>query len=138
MTLLAALLIGLVVGLRTFTAPAVLLWLRDRGGVWAILASIGALIEYYGDVHPKAPPRTAASGMVPRILAGAFCGWQISLMHRGPAIGGAILGIVGAVAGAYGSLALREKAIEAIGVVPSGLLEDAIAIALSLVIIVKA
>lgn len=134
--MLAALLIGLVAGVRTFTAPAVLLWLRDRGGVWAILTTIGAVIEYYGDVHPKAPPRTAATGLVPRILAGAFCGWQISAMHGGSALGGAALGVVGAVAGAYGSLALRLRVIEAIGVVPSGLLEDAIAIALSFLVIV--
>jgi len=136
--LLAAFLIGLVAGLRTFTAPAVLLWVRDRGGVWAILASVGALIEYYGDVHPKAPPRTAATGMVARILGGAFCGWQIAGMHGGPAMAGALVGVVGAIAGAHASLALRLRAIEAIGLVPSGLLEDAIAIALSFVIIVKA
>lgn len=137
MTMLAALLIGLVAGLRTFTAPAVLLWLRDRGGVWAILTSVAALIEYYADVHPKAPPRTAVSGLVPRMLGGAFCGCQLTAMHGGAAIAGAALGFVGATAGAYASLALRKKAIDAIGVVPSGLLEDAVAIALSFLVVAR-
>ena len=136
--MLAALLLGLVVGLRTLTAPAVLLWIRDRGGVWAILLSIGAIVEYLGDIHPKAPARTAASGLIPRILAGAFCGWQLAVMHGGPKAAGAVFGAVGAYGGAYGGLALRKKAIAAIGLVPSGLLEDAIAIALSLVIIAHA
>jgi uncharacterized membrane protein len=135
---LAALLIGLVVGLRTFTAPAVLLWVRDRGGFWAILISVGAIIEYFGDVHPKAPARTSPAGLVPRILAGAFCGWQLAAMHGGSTIGGAVLGAVGAVGGAYGGLALRKKAIDAIGLVPSGLLEDTIAIGLAYLIIAKA
>lgn len=136
--MLAALLVGFVAGLRTFTAPAVLLWLRDRGGLWAILISVFAVIEYLGDIHPKAPPRTAPMGLVPRILGGAFCGWQLAAMNGGSTIGGAVLGVVGAVGGAYGGLALREKAIAAIGLVPSGLLEDAVTIALAYLVIAKA
>jgi uncharacterized membrane protein len=69
------------------------------------------------------------------MLSGAFCGWQLAAMRGGPAIGGALLGVVGAVAGTFASLALREKAIAAIGNVPSGLLEDAAAIALALLVI---
>lgn len=139
--LLAALLIGLVAGLRTFTVPAVLLWLRDRGGLWAILISIGAIIEYFGDVRPNTPARTGLTGLVPRILAGAFCGWQLAAMHAmsgGSTIGAAVLGAIGAVGGAYGGLALRKKAIDAFGLVPSGLLEDAVAIALAYLIIANA
>lgn len=136
--MLAALLIGVVVGLRTLTAPAVLLWVRDRGGFWAILISVGAVIEYFGDTRPNAPARTGPTGLVPRILAGAFCGWQLAAMHGGSTIGAAVLGGVGAVGGAYGGLALRKKALDAIGLVPSGLLEDAIAIGLAYLIIAKA
>lgn len=139
--LLAAFLIGLVVGLRTLTAPAVLLWLRDRGGFWAILISVGAIVEYFGDVRPNAPARTGLTGLVPRILAGAFCGWQLAAMHAMPGsstICAAVLGAIGAVGGAYGGLVLRKKAIDAIGLVPSGLLEDAVAIALAYVVIANA
>ena len=45
---------------------------------------------------------------------------------------------VGAVGGAYGGLALRKKTIDAIGLIPSGLLEDALAIALAYLIIANA
>ena len=133
--MLAAFLIGLVVGLRTLTAPAVLLWLRDRGGVWAFVLSVGAIIEYFGDVSRRAPARTGPTGLVPRILSGAFCGWQLAAMHGGSLAPAAALGSVGAVAGAFGGLALRRRAIAAIGLVPSGLLEDAIAITLSFLVI---
>lgn len=137
-TLLAALLVGLVAGLRTFTAPAVLVWVRDRGGLWAILLSIGAVFEYVLDVNPKAPARTGPAGLVPRIIGGAFCGWQLAVMHGGSTIAAAVLGAVGAVGGAYGGLALRKKAIDVMGLIPSGLLEDAIAIGLAFLVVVYA
>ena len=136
--MLAAFLIGLVVGLRTLTAPAVLLWLRDRGGVWAFVLSAAAIIEYFGDVSPKAPARTGPTGLIPRILSGAFCGWQLAAMHGGSPAPAAALGSLGAVAGAFGGLALRRQAIAAIGLVPSGMLENAIAIMLSFLIIAYA
>ena len=135
MSLIAAFLIGLVVGMRTLTAPAVLLWVRDRGGIWAIVVSIGAIVEYALDIHPKAGARTGPPGLIPRILSGAFCGWQLTAMHGGSAIGGALLGAVGAVAGTFGSLPLRMAAIKAIGLVPSGLTEDVLAIVLAFLVI---
>jgi uncharacterized membrane protein len=132
MLILAAFLLGVVAGLRTFTAPAVF-WIVRHGGVWAIVLAVLAVVEYAGDLLPKAPARTGAVGLTARILSGAFCGWQIS----GSAIG-AVAGAAGAVAGAYGGLALRVKAIAVIGAIPSGILEDLVAIGAAALIVTRA
>lgn len=132
MLILAAFLLGVVVGLRTFTAPAVL-WIVRHGGVWAVVLTVLAIVEYAGDLRPKTPARTGAVGLSARILSGGFCGWQIS----GSAIG-AVAGVAGAVVGAYGGLALRVKAIAAIGAIPSGILEDLVAIGAAVLIAMHA
>lgn len=129
--IVGAFLLGIVVGLRTFTAPAVL-WIVRHGGIWAIVLAIAAVVEYAGDLLPKAPARTGAVGLTARILSGAFCGWQIS----GSAIG-AVAGVAGAVAGAYGGLALRTRAIAVIGAVPSAILEDLVAIGAAALIVTR-
>ena len=130
--LLAAFLLGVVAGLRTFTAPAVF-WILRHGGIWAIVLVVLAVAEYGADLHPKAPARTSAGPLVVRILSGAFCGWAIT---GGGA--GAALGVAGALAGAYGGLAVRKKLSDAIGAIPSGLVEDAFAIAAAVLIVMHA
>ncbi len=135
--LLAAVLLGIVAGLRTFTPPAVL-WLVRHGGPWAIVLWVAAALEYAGDLHPSAPARTQAAGLIPRVLSGAFCGWQLVAASGGSGAAGAIAGGAAAVAGAYGGLALRARASAAIGNVPSGLLEDAVAIGAAFAIVAHA
>ncbi|HTU82653.1 MAG TPA: hypothetical protein VMF61_11020 [Candidatus Acidoferrales bacterium] len=135
--LLAAFLLGLVAGLRTFTAPA-LLWLVRHGGVWSIVLAIAVLLEYAADLHPKAPPRTRAAGSIARMLSGAFCGWQLAIAGNAPVIDGAVLGALGAIAGAYAGLTLRTRAAAAIGNVPAGIIEDVVAIAAGLLIVTHA
>ncbi|HEY5426634.1 MAG TPA: hypothetical protein VIJ77_08805 [Candidatus Tumulicola sp.] len=134
--LLAIFLLGIAAGLRTFTAPAVL-WLVRHDGIWAIVLTLMAVLEYAGDLHPKAPPRTGALGLVARFASGAFVGWAIAA-PAGAAAAGAIAGIAGAAAGAFGGLAFRRAAIVAIGRVPAALLEDAVAIGLAVFAVVKA
>jgi uncharacterized membrane protein len=125
--LLLAFAFGLVAGLRTFTAPAVL-WLMRHFGGWAIALGAAAVIEYVVDLLPNAPPRTSTSGLVARVVSGAFVGWSIGLAAGRSPIAGAITGAIGAVIGAYGGLAMRLRLIALIGKVPAGLLEDAVAI----------
>jgi len=134
LVLLFAFLLGAVVGLRTFTAPAVLLLMR-RPGIAAYVVAAAALIEYAGDLAPKAPSRTGLLGMSARVISGAFVGWTIAGMGGGSTILGCVAGVAGAFAGAHGGLKLRLKLIDAIGAVPSGLLEDAIAIGLSVLLV---
>jgi uncharacterized membrane protein len=124
----AALLLGIVSGLRTFTAVAAL-WLFRHTGPVAYGLGVAALLEYLGDLHPNAPARTAAPGLIARIFAGAFCGWAVTSAAAASPIAGALLGACGALIGAYGGLAVRVRSIALIGKVPAAILEDAVAIA---------
>jgi uncharacterized membrane protein len=132
--MLAAILLGLLSGMRTFTAPAVLMLMR-RPSPFAYLLGVLALGEYAGDLHPNAPARTGVVGLTARACGGAFCGWQISLLSGSPAAAGALIGAVAAIVGAYLSLAVRLRAIDLIGRVPAALLEDAITIAGSMAVV---
>lgn len=134
--LLLAFLLGVVSGLRTFTAPAVL-WIMRHGGLWAYVLSAGALFEYFLDVQPKAPPRTGAIGLVGRLLSGAFVGWWAAATSGISPAGGALAGAIGALAGAYGGLAVRKRAAAAVGNVASGILEDLVAIAAAVAIVTR-
>lgn len=136
MFLLLAFLLGVVSGLRTFTAVAVL-WIMRHGGVWAYVLGAVAVSEYFLDVAPNAPPRTAPSGLIPRLFSGAFVGWWAVVSTGISPAEGALAGAVGALAGAYGGLLVRRRAIAAIGNVPSGLIEDAVAIAAAVAIVAR-
>lgn len=132
--LLFAFLLGVVSGLRTFTGPAVL-WFMRHGGPWAYVLSAAAVLEYFFDVHPNAPPRTSPPGLVGRLASGAFVGWWVAVAGGGSPLTAAAVGAVGAVLGAYAGLAVRRRAIAALGNVASGLLEDAVAIVASVAIV---
>lgn len=132
--MLAATLLGLLSGMRTFTAPAVLMLMR-RPSPLAYLLGILALGEYAGDLHPNAPARTGAVGLIARACSGAFCGWQVSILGGTSQAGGALAGAVAAIVGAYVSLALRLRAIALFGRVPAALLEDATTIAGSVAVV---
>jgi uncharacterized membrane protein len=129
-------LLGVVSGVRTFTGPAVL-WIMRHGGLWAYVLSAAAVFEYFYDVHPTAPPRTCTSNIVARLLSGAFVGWWGAVASGISAPSGATAGAVGALVGAYGSMAVRKRCITVMGNLPSGLLEDIAAIVAAVVIIIR-
>jgi uncharacterized membrane protein len=137
-----ALLIGIVAGLRAFTAPAAVSWAAHSGGlplddtVLAFLSyrftpwilSLLALAELISDQLPNTPSRKVPPQFVTRLLMGALSGGAI-----GAALGnlwpGAALGIVGAVIGTYGGAAARACLARAFGRDrPAALIEDAVAI----------
>ena len=86
--LLLALGIGVIAGLRSFTAPAVVSWAAalhwiNLSGTWAswmgswmtvAIFSLLAVGELFLDQQPKTPPRTAPPSFIARILSGAFAG----------------------------------------------------------------
>src|SRR4029077_2934908 len=119
-TLLLPLLIGVVAGLRAFTAPAAISWaahlgwlplgdspLAFMGYTWTpwILNAL-ALVEFVTDQLPTTPSRTVPMQFGARIIMAALSGAAIGTPSGSLIIGG-IAGIVGAVIGALGGRAAR-------------------------------
>ena len=150
---LFALLIGVVAGSRTFTAPAIVSWaarfqwLHLSGTPLGFLGSLAApfiltllaIGELIIDKLPNTPSRKAPTGFVARIVSGAFCGAALSL-PGGRVFGGLIAGAIGAVVGTLGFSELRAGLAKAFGGwdLPAALIEDACAIAGAVCIVAAA
>ncbi|HEX6622367.1 MAG TPA: DUF4126 family protein, partial [Pyrinomonadaceae bacterium] len=147
---LLALLLGVVAGLRTMTAPAAVAWAAhlgwlDLGGTW--LAFLGsawarwiltllALVELVTDQLPSTPSRTVPVQFGARILSGALSGAAVGA-SGGSLVGGLLAGIVGAVIGTLGGRAFRARLAAAFGSDrPAAFVEDAIAVGGALLIAV--
>ena len=135
-SLLFALGIGIVSGLRAFTSLAALALSRGIG-LWGIVLGVAAIGEDVADASPKIPSRTAFPSIVIRPLSGAIAGWFITAWHGGPPIAGAVVGAIGALIGTYGGHAARAAAIVKIGAIPAAVAEDAVAIALAAVLVTR-
>jgi uncharacterized membrane protein len=155
MTLVASFLIGVVAGLRSLTAPALVSWGAylgwvDADGTWAswvghpitvTVLTVLAVVELITDKLPKTPSRTTPTGFAPRIITGGFSGAVICIgLGAGSvlamSIWGAILGVVGAVLGTLGGYQLRKWLAGAFGRdLPAAVLEDAIAVLGALAIV---
>jgi len=138
-----ALLIGIVAGLRSMTAPAVVSWGARLGWLHlenTPLAFLGyaatpyiltvlALAELVADKLPKTPSRKALVGFSSRIVTGGLSGAAIGAASQS-LLGGAVAGVVGAVVGTLLGYEFRARLVRAIGGkdLPIALLEDAIAI----------
>ncbi|HEY0384330.1 MAG TPA: hypothetical protein VGC72_19240 [Candidatus Elarobacter sp.] len=135
-SLLLALGIGFVSGLRALTSLAALALARGVS-IWGIVLAVGAAGEYVADASPKIPSRTALPSIVVRPVSGAVAGWLISSWHGGSPIGGAIAGAIGALLGTYGGHAARVAAIAKIGALPAALAEDLVAIGLAVLLVTR-
>jgi uncharacterized membrane protein len=136
------LLIGIVAGSRSLTAPAVVAWgsylgWLDLHGTWAsfmgniiavIAFSVLAVGEVVNDKLPKTPARTAPPIFAARILTGGLAGaalgawphWTFSALGAG---------VIGAVLGTLGGYQARKRLAAVAGRdLPIALLEDAVAI----------
>jgi uncharacterized membrane protein len=81
--------LGIVAGLRAFTPLAGLA--LGRGLLWGTLGVLLALGEYVLDLLPSTPSRTAARGLIVRLVSGAFCGWFVTApAGTGAGIAGAL------------------------------------------------
>ena len=137
-----ALLIGVIAGLRTMTAPTAISWAAWSGrlsleGSW--LAFLGyswtpwifmllALGEFVGDLLPSTPSRTVPIQFGARLLSSAICGAAIGTPH-GAMLGGLLAGVVGGVIGTLGGHAFRLRLAAAFKKgPPAAFVEDAIAI----------
>jgi uncharacterized membrane protein len=143
LVVLMALLIGVVAGLRSLTAPAVVAWAGflgwiDLHGTWAswaaniitvIVLTVLAVGELVADKLPKTPARTAPPSFAARIIMGGFAGAVIGAWPHWTftSLGG---GVIGAVLGTLGGYHARRRLVAARNGqdLPIALLEDAVAI----------
>ena len=149
--ILVALGIGVVAGLRSMTAPAVVAWAAHLGWMnlsaspvafmgarWAlILFTFAAFGEFIADLLPATPARTAPFPLVIRIVVGILTGGSIAAAGGAALWLGAAIGAVGAVAGAFGGYWARAGLVRKLHV-PDAVIaipEDAVAIGLGLFLV---
>jgi len=143
LVLLMALLIGVVAGLRSLTAPAVVAWAGFLGWInlqhtWAswmaniitvVILSVLAVGELVNDKLPKTPARTAPPIFAARLITGGFSGavigaaWHWTFTSLGAGVIGAVLGTLGGYHARKALVAVRNGQD-----LPIALLEDAVAI----------
>jgi uncharacterized membrane protein len=129
--LVAALGIGFVAGLRTMTAPAAVALIRHEGLLSPLLVA-AALAEIAIDKWPKMPSRLLSPFIFVRLASGAACG-----LFLVGGIAAAVLGVVGALAGAHAGAWWRASMAKT-GKIPDwpiALLEDAVAVALAYLVV---
>jgi uncharacterized membrane protein len=149
--LLLAFLIGVIAGLRTMTAPAVVAWAANRhwlnldnsplafmGSTAAVaIFTVMALGELVIDKLPSTPNRTALPGLIGRSVLGGLSGACVAASGAQSIALGAVLGVAGAIVGAFAGYEVRTRLVRALKVPDFviALLEDAVAIAGGLLIV---
>ena len=143
--------IGIIAGLRSLTAPALVSWAAhlgwlDLSGSWLsflgsgaaiIILSVLALAELVADKLPKTPNRTDLGPLVFRAITGGFSSVAIcASAHQSPVVG-AILGVLGSIAGAFAGYEIRHRLVKTFGLSDFGvaLVEDIVAIGGGLLIV---
>ena len=140
---IAALLLGVICGLRTMTGPAAVSWAAALGMVKLAgtpLAFLGAPVtpwilsalalgELVADKLPMTPSRKVPVQFGARIISGGFCGAVVGF-SEGAGLPGLALGVAGAVAGTLAGAAARGRLAAVFGRdLPAALTEDAVAVA---------
>ena len=143
MTFLFAFLIGFFGGLRSLTAPATTAWAVHLGWlrlgrplsligstVAVVFLTVLAAGELVADKLPTTPNRTAALGLVARIVGGAATGACVAAGGSQAVVLGALLGAVGGVAGCFAGYEARTRLVRALGTrdIYVAVLEDLVAI----------
>jgi uncharacterized membrane protein len=127
--LIAIPLLGLVTGMRTFTAMAVLSWFAyaghlsvdDSWAAWsgklvtAIIFTLLAIGEYIGDKLPKTPNRTAPVSLIARLIFAGLVGAIVAAGLDGSGVEGVILCVLGALIGAFASFLIRREIVTRLG-----------------------
>ncbi len=143
-----AFVIGIVAGLRAFTAPAAIAWAARFGwlhldGSWlawlgyrwtAPVFTLLALGELITDKLPNTPSRKVPPQFGARIVSGGLCGAAVGV-QGGMWWLGLLVGVCGAVVGTLGGSAVRKNLARAfVRDLPAALVEDAVAIVLGAVV----
>ncbi|CAM3381698.1 DUF4126 domain-containing protein [Mycobacterium intermedium] len=143
LVLLLALLLGVVAGLRSLTAPTVVAWAAYLGwiglhGTWAawaaslvaaVIFTVLAVGELINDKLPKTPPRTATPVFAVRLIMGGLAGAILGTAwhYKWSSLGA---GVIGAVLGTLGGYQARKTLVAKNGGndLPIALLEDSVAV----------
>lgn len=126
--LLLIFLLGFFNGLRSFTPAAATAW-ADRLGwlklgaglTWlgttpgAVIFTLLAAFEIVNDKRPSTPARTAAPGLIARIVMGGFVGACVGTASGQGIAVGVIVAIIGALAGTFGGYQVRARLVKALG-----------------------
>jgi uncharacterized membrane protein len=149
--LILAFLIGVVAGLRSLTAPAVVAWAAHRDWInlhntpLSFLGSAAAVViftllavaELVVDQLPSTPSRTKPPGLIARIILGGLSGAAVAAAGAQSIALGAVLGVAGGIAGAFAGYEVRTRLVKALKLpdLIIALAEDAVAIAGGLFIV---
>jgi len=123
--ILAIPLLGVAAGMRTFTPMAVLCWFAFVGalpvdGTWAswtgrlvtaIIFTVLAIAELIADKLPRTPDRTSTGPLLARLFFGGLAGAIIAAALNGSEFEGVILGVGGALVGAFGGYLIRREIV---------------------------
>jgi uncharacterized membrane protein len=123
--LIAIPLLGLVTGMRSMTAMAVLCWFAYKGDLslddtwasWAaklapaIIFTVLALSELVADKLPKTPNRIAPGPLLVRVVMGGLVGSIVAAGLNGSEFEGIILGVGGALIGSFGGFLVRREIV---------------------------
>jgi uncharacterized membrane protein len=145
--------IGVIVGLRAFTAPTVVCWAAHLGWInlhgshlaflgsiiTVVIVTLLAIFELVNDKLPKTPNRTTPGPLGFRILTGGLSGAALAIAGAQGVLLGVILGIVGAVVGTFGGYQARHRIVTGLKIKDIGvaLVEDLIAIGGGLLIVTR-
>lgn len=143
--------IGIVAGLRSLTAPAVVSWAARLGwlnlggsplafmGSTAAVAilSLAAIGEFVNDLLPKTPKRTAPAPLIARIVLGGLSGACLCASGGKSLLAGAALGGLGGVIGAFAGYQARSRLVNGLKVKDAiiAIPEDLVAIGLAYLLV---
>lgn len=120
--------IGVIAGLRSLTAPALVCWaahlnwinlhnssLSFLGSPIAVgIFTVLAFVELVTDKLPKTPSRLAPPGLIARLVTGGVSGAALAIAASQSVAVGAVLGAIGGIAGAYAGYQARTGTARAL------------------------
>ena len=139
--------LGLCTGLRCMTPIALICWYAWAGylpvtSTWAFwiakpitvgIFTLLALGEYIGDKLPNTPSRISAFPLIARLGFGGLVGALVATGLKGSAVEGIVLGVLGALLGAFAGYRIRHHltVIKGWRDLPVALAEDGLTLVLS-------
>jgi uncharacterized membrane protein len=141
--------IGIVAGLRSLTAPAVvawgahLSWLNLHGSPLAFMGSTTAVAifslfaigELIADKLPMIPKRTAPVPLIARVVTGGLCGACLCAAMGKSLLAGTLLGGIGGIVGAFLGYGIRRRLDLQIKDIVVAVCEDLVAVGLALFLV---